>query len=247
LTLFGDWRFGTDKWGNTGLLLSWEFWNRILFERLAGKHLTWAGLAFLIGGLLIRPVRREERVFEWWLAAALAFTVLVAKGSFVHEHYQLAFVPAACAVMGRAAARLSARPLLVGLGVSAVLVLSAFRYARTAELEIPSRSPLWRMAMDLKARSAPGDLVVILDNGDPTALHLARRKGWVAHDFEVRAQDAGRIMAERRRRGARWFAGLYARVPDAGGRAKLDALLRQYGKAVSNGEYFICRMARGPK
>ena len=57
------------------------------------------------------------------------------------------------------------RPLLLGLGVSAVLLLSAFRYARTAELEIASRAPLWRMAEDLKARSVPGDLVVVLEFG----------------------------------------------------------------------------------
>src|SRR6185503_15846036 len=94
-TRMGDWRYGTDKWGTWGALGTWDWWNRLIFKRLAEKHVTWVGFVALVAGLAMARRHATERIFDTWLLAVILYSMIVSRGAYIHEHYQLPFVPPA--------------------------------------------------------------------------------------------------------------------------------------------------------
>jgi hypothetical protein len=247
ISFMGDWRYGTDKWGDWKLAATGAFWNRILFARLAGKHLTWAGFVIFAWGLFLKR-RRRAAVFDAWLVAVLVATAIASRGSWVHEHYQLWFVPPAAAIMGRTfgrkwRARLWRAPsaALVTFLLAGFLVMSAWRYLALSAGESPEEAESWRLAMIIRDHTEPGDLVVSMDNKDPTALYHARRRGWNAHVNDLAAGgDAylGRLAA----RGARFLAARHDEfmVPDRTALAR--RLLSRHRVVDDNGAVFILRL-----
>src|SRR6185436_3549249 len=138
------WRYGTDKWGDWRLAASWRFWNRVVFVRLAEKHLTWPGFVLLVAGLALPRVAPRERGFTAWLAGAAIASAIAAPGAFAHEHYQLWFIPPAAALMGKAMAVKFRKKFwaswpsaLVALALAAYLPAVAWRYIAACELERP--------------------------------------------------------------------------------------------------------------
>lgn len=89
---FGIWGYGTDKWGNWSFILTFEFWNGVLFRNLAEKHLSWGGFVLLVIGLI--SFRKDERmkVFYWWCLASLIYLIIVAKGNYYHDYYQIPII-----------------------------------------------------------------------------------------------------------------------------------------------------------
>ena len=78
---FGIWLPGEDKWANWGLVAGLEYWKRVLLYYLAKLHLTFAGAAlFLIGVMLPRQGDRE-RLFDAWLLGSLVYLVVVGRGN----------------------------------------------------------------------------------------------------------------------------------------------------------------------
>jgi len=248
-SLMGDWRYGTDKWGDWRLAASLGFWNRILFERVAGKHLTWAGFVIFAWGFLLRR-RRHEALFDAWLVAVLVATVIVSRGCWVHEHYQLMFVPPAAVMMGRAFARnyrqkvwrslraMTAAFLLVGLSV-----LAGWRYLQVSSLEAPEDSITWRLAVMIREHTEPGALVVCADAGDPTALYHARRRGWNVTVDDL-AAGGNMFLKKLAGGGAEYLAARHDGFMNPDRTVLVRSLVQDHKVVAEDGATFIVRLGR---
>jgi 4-amino-4-deoxy-L-arabinose transferase-like glycosyltransferase len=138
----------------------------------------------MIVGLFLPARGRHGLVFHWWLVAIIVFTVIAGRGS-LHQWYQLPLVPVAAAFAG-AACELGLRKLakvsgsVAGVEACSVVfgVLACFSYIYAVPLYVPWGLPSWRAGTELSRMTPPGALVIVADNGDPTALYYSRRKGW---------------------------------------------------------------------
>ena len=189
---FGIWEYGSDKWGNWRLVASGEFWNGVLFRSLAERHLTWAGVPLAVAGLLLPRVGRRSGLVDAWLVALGVYLVVVARGNYVHEYYQLPLIPPLSIVMGRAivaafapGSRRTWRVGVVTVLLAATLALGGSRLISYWHREDPARSPLVRLAQAIERRTPPGSRIVTLDQGNPTLLYLAHRKGWHASPADL--------------------------------------------------------------
>ncbi|MBF0280694.1 MAG: glycosyltransferase family 39 protein [SAR324 cluster bacterium] len=76
------------------LLWSWKFYQRIFFARLIDQLLTpWIAIFCMIG---IHQCRISEKKFHpllAWLGTCLIYLIIVQRGNYVHDYYQLIFVP----------------------------------------------------------------------------------------------------------------------------------------------------------
>jgi len=178
------------------------------------------------------------------------FSMIVAHGAFVHEHYQLPFIPPAAAIIGKAFVRArpqhrgrrwvaTARWFLAG----ALVVSAVWRYAEVSAMEETAESEPYRLAMHIRSAVEPGGLVVAVDNDDPTDLYHAERLGWSVHADEIVIRGDA-LLADKAREGARYFAGRYELFADPRMDAALRPLLaRQGGKVFDDGQDFIVRIA----
>jgi 4-amino-4-deoxy-L-arabinose transferase-like glycosyltransferase len=121
------------------------------------------------------------RPFRWWLAAMVLFMVIVGYGNR-HQWYQLPLIPIAAAFAGAGcafvAAKISSRAVKIPFSIllAASFSFSAFLYTRY--FYQPSAAPLRDAGLKLKVEMPTGALVAASDNGDPTVLYYAERKGW---------------------------------------------------------------------
>ena len=121
------------------------------------------------------------RPFRWWLAAMILFIVIVGYGNR-HQWYQLPLIPIAAAFAGAACvfvgSKISRRAVKMAFSIllAASFSFSAFLYARY--FYQPSAAPLRDAGLKLKNLTPAGALVIAADNGDPTVLYYAERKGW---------------------------------------------------------------------
>jgi 4-amino-4-deoxy-L-arabinose transferase-like glycosyltransferase len=144
----------------------------------------------VFGAMLIGSVLPSHatfgRVFHWWLMALLLFVFLAGEGNR-HQWYQLPIVPVAAAFAGLAcdfALRTCAQ--LTGAKIAAVLC--CIFYAALAYLSYSSLKPLyepqpqriqaWQVGNALNHITPADALVIVADDGDPTAIYYSRRKGW---------------------------------------------------------------------
>jgi 4-amino-4-deoxy-L-arabinose transferase-like glycosyltransferase len=142
-----------------------------------------------VGALITRtcPERQSNgstssaRPFRWWLATMILFIVIVGYGNR-HQWYQLPLIPISAAFAGVACAfvgaKMSSRAVKIALSIllAASFSFSAFVYAR--DFYQPSAAPLRDAGLKLKATTPTSALVAASDNGDPTVLYYAERKGW---------------------------------------------------------------------
>ncbi|HEX3113094.1 MAG TPA: glycosyltransferase family 39 protein [Candidatus Eisenbacteria bacterium] len=208
---FGIWEYGSDKWGNWRLVASGDFWNGVLLRSLAERHLTWAGVPLVLAGLFLPRAGRRGGLVDWWLVALGVYLVVVARGNYVHEYYQLPLIPPLSIAMGRAIAaafapgeRRLVRAGFVTALLAAMLVLGGSRLVSYWHREDPARSPLYRLAQEVARRTPPGARVVTLDQGNPTLLYLAHRKGWHASPEDL----APEALVARAADGAGYVTGL---------------------------------------
>ena len=76
------------------LLLSLDFYNRIILVRLVDGLLSpWAGVFCVIGIASIRLKDIRYHLPTSWLIACFVYTIIVQNGNYVHEYYQLPFIP----------------------------------------------------------------------------------------------------------------------------------------------------------
>ncbi len=127
------------------------------------------------------PRPRDARMFQWWLGAMILFIVIVGYGNR-HQWYQLPLIPITAAFAGAACAfvspKISSRAMRIALSILLVASVgfSGFVYAR--DFYQPSAAPLRDAGLVLKRITPTSALVVVADNGDPTVLYYAERKGW---------------------------------------------------------------------
>lgn len=178
-----------------------------------------AGAMFL--GLLIPSRAPFGWVFHWWLIAACVFVVVAGVGSR-HAWYQLPVVPVAAALAGRAcdwawlkfARQRIARVATAGaLGVflGSVAVLA---YLYVSPLYAGWAMPLFSVGTELNRIADTDALVVVADDGVPTALYYARRKGWhfpqgsvlASEKYPVNGAEAMAELEKRRQEGAAYVA-----------------------------------------
>src|SRR5213082_3866687 len=131
-------------------------------------------------GSIPRP-RDATRMFHWWLAAMILFIVIVGYGNR-HQWYQLPLIPIAAPFAGAACAfvgpKMSSRAMRIALSIllAGSFGFSAFVYGR--DFYQPSAASLRDAGLVLKRITPASALVVAADNGDPTVLYYAERKGW---------------------------------------------------------------------
>ena len=132
-------------------------------------------------GMITTRSTSSVRPFRWWLGAMILFIVIVGYGNR-HQWYQLPLIPIAAAFAGAACvfvgSKISSRTVKLTFSIllAASLGFSAFRYARY--FYQPSAAPLRDTGLKLRMVTPLGALVVAADNGDPTVLYYAERKGW---------------------------------------------------------------------
>ena len=160
-------------------------WYVEIVHRLATSSLTPLVAAAMLVGLFLPARTAYAWVFHWWLLALLVFIVLAGWGNHEHDWYQLPLVPVAAALAGRASAwgfgrvaRRAGAPLAcIGAGVL-VVGLAAAAYIAIAPHYEPKRLAWWQAGLALNRLTPPEALLLIADDGDPTALYYSRRRGW---------------------------------------------------------------------
>lgn len=158
--------------------LAW-YWN--IATQIPTSTLT--PIVFLISaaGLFVARSTSSVRPFRWWLAAMILFIVIVGYGNR-HQWYQLPLIPIAAAFAGAACvfigSKIASRAVKIAFSIllAASFSFSAFLYARY--FYQPSAAPLRDAGLKLRAITPSNTLVVAADNGDPTVLYYAERKGW---------------------------------------------------------------------
>lgn len=251
----GIWEFGYGKWGNLDLLLSPKFYNDVFLKSVAERHLTWAGAVAFAVGLCQRPSRRGEAVLYWWLAAVVAYFLIVARGNTMHEYYQLPFVLPAAVFAGKAFARHLAparaaaggaagpgpgrrlRPLLL-VCLVAIPALGLARYLESFAAREKHGSPVARLAAEVAALTAADDLVVVVSEGSPLLLYRSHRKGWVVRPEDVHAAYLAARMVE----GATHLAGLRGDLRTDAERAMMARVEGRFPPLLRSGDYFLVRL-----
>ena len=249
---FGIWMFGTNKWGMFDVLATPKWYNDIFLKSIAERHLTYAGFLPFLAGLFLPEQRRALRLFFWWFAGILFYFGLVAVGNQVHEYYQLPFTIPAAVVMAtvfdryitRESVRNAVRSrnwkvLFLLLCLITLPVLSALRVAHFLKGE-QRDSPLFHLATAVQETTAPTDLVVAIDEGDPVILYRCDRKGW--HGFpDALTDDLIRSVAAC---GAVYIVGEKQRFSEPDRAATLDRLLTEYPVVRDGDDFFIVRIPR---
>jgi len=168
-----------------------------IVERTLTSSLVPVVAGAMLVGILIPSRAASGWLFHWWLIAACVFVVVAGVGNR-HAWYQLPVVPAAAALAGRAcdwawlkfARQRIARVACAGaLGVflASVAVL-AYRYV--SPLYAVWAMPLFSVGTELDRIADRDALVVVADDGVPTALYYAvERAGTFRKDLSWRLRD----------------------------------------------------------
>jgi len=244
---FGTWQYGTDKWGNWGLVVKYRFWKRLIRDWIASRHLTWFGFPFLFIGLWVKRRTREERLFDYWLAAAVVYFIIVAKGNYAHEYYQLPFILPAVVFMGKAFARHFTtnlrwyRIVILVVALSGIVVSGTIRYVDYMARENPASSDTFKLARVIREKTEADARIVTVDCNDPTLLYLSHRNGWHALPWELNAA----FLREKKQAGARYLAGTHTLFDgwDEPMRDKLQAAISAARRVIFNdGHGFILEL-----
>ena len=220
-SVFGDWRYGTDKWGNWAMLASPKYWNRVVAQGVFEKSLTWVGFVPFIVGLFAFRQNSHERVFDWWLGGCLVYSAIVTNGNYVHRYYQVPYVLAAAAMVARGFMFLSAKSKILSAGLAAAFALAG-AWGGWIEMNPGEARNVVMLAQMVQEKTAPGDRIIAFDRNNPRILYLSHRKGWVA---EVHGFESGTV-GRARSAGALWLAGRY---PDPRNAENVSYIRKQMG------------------
>jgi 4-amino-4-deoxy-L-arabinose transferase-like glycosyltransferase len=213
------WTTAFSKWSSLELLTSTPLYD-LMLSRLYFLHLTPAGFALALVGLLVWRVPHWRRVGDTWLAAMVTFILVAGAGHMGHDYYQLPLVPIFALYFAAAA-----RPLFdagwiadrvgpglaprvgVALVVAAVAAVGFWHSAVIARHFRPAAPDVRILRAGeaiARALSEPGLLVVVDDYGvnSPMLLYFAHAKGWSFDADTVTAPVVRTLEAQ----GARYFA-----------------------------------------
>jgi 4-amino-4-deoxy-L-arabinose transferase-like glycosyltransferase len=203
--------------GAGGVKIAEVGWYLEIFRRVAMSSLTPIVSAAMLVGLFLPARPPYGWLFHWWLLALIVFVVLAGGGNHRHDWYQLPVVPVAAALAGRAcdrgfhrlAQRTGATLALLCAGVF-VAGLAYVSYVCIAPHYEPKRLAWWQAGRELNQITPPEALVLIADDGDPTALYYSKRHGWHCLPYfgsnPVDSQQAIRELERLRAEGASYLA-----------------------------------------
>ena len=205
--------------GAGGVQIMSAAWYLKIAKEIVSSTLTPFLFVLSIVGVFARrsipQARDAARLFHWWLAAMILFIVIVGYGSR-HQWYQLPLVPIAAAFAGAACAFVGAKissgrlKIVFSILLAILFSFSSFVYAR--DFYQPSAAPLRDCGLKLKTETPTNALVVAADNGDPTVLYYAERKGWHFLEkngiYDGEPKDSAQaiiVLEELRKRGASYL------------------------------------------
>ncbi|MEW5800107.1 MAG: glycosyltransferase family 39 protein [Bacteroidota bacterium] len=243
---FGIWEASTDKWGNLDLLVTFKFYNDVLFKSLAERHFTYPAFVLFFLGLFLKRKSEDERMFDFWLIAVVVYFLIVAKGNQVHEYYQLPFMLPGVVFLAKPFSRLSdvaatihlsektSRVVLASFFV-VTIVLSVLRLVHIFNSERYD-APLFALSKSVQQIIPENDLVITLANGNPVVLYNAGRKGW-----NCSVADINNVYLEKKKKeGAQYFIGEKNNFPENG--SELNFLRDNYKIIAESEEFVIVRL-----
>ena len=173
-----------------------EGWSQIIqngsqtFERFTKVSIGYSGSVLLFIGLLSSVWKRNGYlawIFVGGLAAFMPFVIKSGFNFFHHNYYVIPFVPVLCVLAGQGAYVLKQRGVM---GWVLPLIFSVFfleQGARVVRDLNAKNDHLLTLSSRLDAVSARQDLILINSGDDPTPMYFAHRKGWLAHDSQIRS------------------------------------------------------------
>jgi 4-amino-4-deoxy-L-arabinose transferase-like glycosyltransferase len=176
------------------LVASWRdpsFYNRIFLQGFFDAYVCPAVAVLGVGSFLL-PGRRGPPWLLAMLLAAIAFFFLAGESAAWHTVYGIIAVPSLCLAAGAAVDALSARlPRRIGAVAVALLVAStpAWAFFRTKNwfTRQGSAAPFDAAKAALDGARPKEDRVLLLSNGNPRALWLLDRKGWMSSTADLDA------------------------------------------------------------
>ncbi|MBM3125724.1 MAG: phospholipid carrier-dependent glycosyltransferase [Chloroflexi bacterium] len=242
---FGIWEYGTDKWGNWDLVLTADYWHQILVEHLGQRVFAWIAYPIFILGLFLKRESPHERVFDFWLIGILIYFLIVGKGNYIHDYYQLPFIIPAGVYLGKVFSRYfhsTHGPIYLSLIfiLPAIFISSAYAYYSIYfQGEDPRKSLDYELAQHVRSQTEKGSLIVAIDGGDPTLLYLSERKGWHGTFTEILDKEyLDQLISE----GAKYVVGSYETCGDPVQCSALMNLFNEYEVVFDKKDYFIIKL-----
>jgi hypothetical protein len=231
---FGILGTGHDKFQTLDYLSRFSWWREM---GLRGVRMvaTPPGVLLVLLGLPALLRERALRPLLAWGVAAVAFTLLVAEGSWDMEYYQLVLVVPTAAAFGLGVAALWRRPAAWARGLALLLVLATMALGARRGMAMTGAvyGKQYEAGHALARHAWPGDLVVNLgafshhqggDDFEPNIFYYSRTHGWVLRPHEYRAG----LVDSLRLRGARFAVTSRLRDLLQDHPAFLDSLGRRY-------------------
>ncbi|MCU0343828.1 MAG: glycosyltransferase family 39 protein [Ignavibacterium sp.] len=205
---FGIWEYGEDKWGNWALVSSLNFWNSIIFNTIASKHLTWIGFPIFLYGFFMK--RKEgDAFFDVWLLSAVIYLIIVAKGNYVHAYYQFPLILPMVYYMGKVFAKYmvpgnlkSLHSASLHLALILMFILSSIWVIQNLSKQNQKNDEAFLLALDIKKIVPTDAALVILNDGDPVGFYNSHRKGYNAYSDRIDST----FFIDVKSKGAKYFA-----------------------------------------
>jgi 4-amino-4-deoxy-L-arabinose transferase-like glycosyltransferase len=247
---FGIWDYGTGKWGNFSLLLSFKFYNDVLFKSIAERHLTYPGFFLFLIGLFVPRSRNDEKLFLWWLVGLGVYLIIVARGNQAHEYYQLPFSIPACVYIGKTLREVMApasfrfyrrnRRIVLACILASMVALPLLSILRIQSFMEGERlnGSLFQLGNGVMQETATDRRIVTVDGGDPVILYQCHRKGWHASPDDITPA----LLESLHFQGASYVAGTIEMFDSPERHQRLLDILRSFPAVTLNGSYFILRL-----
>jgi 4-amino-4-deoxy-L-arabinose transferase-like glycosyltransferase len=246
---FGIWEYQTDKWGKWWLLATANYWTTIFGSYIGLLIFAGIGYPLFILGLFLKRLTQREYFLDFWLAAIFVYFLVVNQGNLWHFYYQLPFAFPAAWFMGKVFGRhltlTGKKQFAILAGSLILLVFSSFLIYKNMLMarENPDLSTNYELAGLIQAHTKPADLVVILDDGDPTVLYLAKRRGW--HGFIEPNLGQHLNLEWKEAQGAQYFAGEFisCRASSEITCEELNEIVNRYTIVFKNENFFIVSLS----
>ena len=242
---FGIWEYQTNKWGKWWLLATPDYWKTIFVDYMGMFLFAWVGYPIFLLGLTLKRRSKQEYLFDFWGIGIFIYFLIVNEGNVWHFYYQLPLAFPATYYMGRTFDRYFTTkgylPFTISASALAIMTLSSLIIydGILMKREDPALSSNYELARLIQTYTKPDDLIVTLDEGDPSLLYLANRKGWnssLAPDLEE-----GLDLERKTAQGADYFAGDFISCARFGNATcdMLNEITDRYKVIIKNERFFI--------
>lgn len=175
-----DWLFNMG-----GIRFKGAFFWWIFAERIGKLILGYWGLILLGLGIIIKPNKKEGWFFYSWLAAILAYLIIIAGGNVQHDYYQALAIPIICIFLAKGSYFLLTAPqkyfsrfISYLLLITCLLFMFAFSWYQVRDF-FNINNPIIIEAGRAVDRLVPKDAKVIAPySGDTAFLYQTKRQGW---------------------------------------------------------------------